>query len=249
MIKKIFFLAFICALVGCQKEIVQLDYKELISSNKSNSSDSYKLSDTPDFKDLPAEVKDIITNGGVGHFGCENIYNKPSADGSSSLDITSFFGSSTSSLGTYAYPYTLSMSPIKLYNSSLPCQPNTPYFIFSYLDSEGEGKNTKYSVAFHLVINPIYFNPVNVVDISWELNGLNNPGPVNIFTINDLHIGDSYSVACKVFSTENNTAVYSQEMPFDFEISIEPGTGPIIEFVSGYSYACTNTGIFPIVAP
>jgi len=53
-------------------------------------------------------------------------------------------------------------------------------------------------------------------------------------------------VACEVFSTDNKVSVYSQEMTFDFEISINPS---VIEYASGYSYACTNTGLAPIIAP
>jgi len=109
MFKNFFFLALICVLVSCQKNAVQLISNELISSNTSST-------DLPDQEDLPSEVKDIIINGGVGHFGCE-VSKVAALDGGGVLG---------SSLGAFAYPYTSDMTPVKLYNSWLPCRPDIP---------------------------------------------------------------------------------------------------------------------------
>lgn len=226
MIKKIFILAFICTLIiGCKKDTVQLGDEELASS---------KLSASSYHEDLPSEVRDIIANGGVGHFGCENTNRLQGLDGGS--------------LGAYAYPYTWSMRPLSLLNSSLPCQPNIPYFIFSHINSKHAGKSD-HSVTFRLVLNPSYFASVKVFGIDWELNGQNEPTPFISFTVDDLEVGESNSVTCRVFSTGNSVAVYSQEMTFDFNISVAVGTGAFVDFESGSTYACTNTGIFPIIAP
>jgi len=70
--------------------------------------------------------------------------------------------------------------------SSLPCQPNIPYFLFSFIcqDDEGDIRFTnKYSATFFLVLNPSYDSEVEVVDINWELNGQNDPAPIQSFTI------------------------------------------------------------------
>jgi len=235
MLKNFLFLALVCALVGCQKDSVQI--------NNNESAPSYKKAGSNDYQNLPQEVRDIIANGGAGHnISCEISNDKKAA-------VNSGFFGGASALGAYAYPYSLGMSPIKLFASSLPCQPSIPYFIFSNLESEGDGKGSTYSANFHLVLNPSYFNSVKIVDIEWELNGQNILDPNQIFTLNDLQIGESNSVSCRVFSTENNITVYSQEMSFDFEILIDIDSGAVIEFASGATYACTNTGIFPIVAP
>jgi len=238
MIKKIFFLAFICAVVSsCSKQTdtVQLNSNESVSS--------YKLSSASVKGDLPTEVRDIIINGGDGHFDCDISNNRAVLGGGSS--------SGGSALGTYAYPFILNMNPIKLYNSSLPCQPGIPYFIFGNVDAQGQGKNSdEISATFRLVLNPSYFDPVKVVDVNWELNGQNDPAPVSSFTINDLQIGQSNSVTCEVFSTDNYATVYSQEMTFDFEILIDPQVGSaVIEYASGYTYSCASGGTFPIIAP
>lgn len=234
MIKNFFFLAFLCVLVSCQKESVELNSDEPISSKTMKTTSS-------GYGDLPVDVRDIIANGVDDHFGCEINNNKEALGGG-------LFGGS-SSLGTYAYPYTINATPIRLLKSSLPCQPGIPYFIVSYLDKEGDSKGSEYSATFLLVSNPSYADQVRVVDIDWELNGQSETVPVQSFTINGIQIGESNSVACNVFSTANNVAVYSQEMTFDFELSIDLGVGVVIEFGSGYSYACTNTGITPIIAP
>lgn len=234
MIKKIFFLAFICALVSCQKEAVQLDGKEL--------STSYKLSSSSDFKNLPAEVQDIISNGGAGHFSCEATTGRKPAN-------LTVFGSGSSSLGAYAYPFSFSMNPVKLFNSSLPCQPGIPYFIFSHIEGGGEGKVTEYTTTFRLVLNPSFFDSVKVVDVEWDLNGQTDPLSLQSLTIDELQAGNSNTVSCRVYSTDNNISVYSQEMTFDFNVLIDVVDGATINFESGSQYACTNTGIFPIVAP
>lgn len=228
MIKNLFFIAFICALVGCQKNSVQLVGNELVSSDELTNSSSYG--------DLPSEIKEIIANGIDEHFACEISDNRPSKNGGS--------------LGTYAYPLTSDMSPIMLLHSSLPCQPNIPYFIFSHLKKQSLVKHSKaYSATFFLLLNPNYSSNVKVVDINWQLNGQNDSVPVQSFTINNLQIGESNSVVCQVFSTDNKSTVYSQKMMFDFEILLSLQTGAAIEYVSGYSYACTNTGPSPIIAP
>jgi len=234
MIKKFFFLAFICALIGCQKDSVQPNTKKLVSSYN-------KLSNSSNQKDLPVEVRDIIANGGVGHFGCEVSNNKESLGGTDGGSL----------LGAYAYPYTANMSPVKLYNSSLPCQPSIPYFIFSYIDPESNNIfSGGYSITFHLVLNPNYFNTVKVVDVNWELIGQNDLVSSNNFTIDGLQIGESKSLTCKVFSTDNDVTVYSQEMELDFEILLNLGGGePVIEYSSEYTFACPSGGTFPIIAP
>jgi len=231
MIKNFFFLAFICFLASCQKDAVQLHSNEFISSDK--------LINSSDYEDFSFEVRDMIANGGEGHFGCEISNNRQSKNGAGSL-------------GTYAYPLTSDMRPIFLLHSSLPCQPNIPYFLFNYVRKQRGGikASNKYSATFFLVVNPNYYSAVKVVDINWDLNGQNNPVPVQSFTINNLQIGESNSVTCQVFSTDNKSSVYSQEMTFDFEVLIDLGLGgTVIEYGSGYSYACTNTGLSPIIAP
>ncbi len=222
MIKKIFFVAFICALMGCQKDTVQFDSNEAASTYKQSS-----------YENLPSEVRNILINGGAGHFGCESSNRVP-------LVLNSGV------LGTYAYPYTSNLSPIKLYKSSIPCRPNIPYFIFGHAEGGSKGLN---SVTFHLALNPSYSGPVQVFDINWELKGENTSVPFKSFTIDDLQINESRSLTCRVFSTDNNLSVYSQEMTFDFKLLIALGSDPVVEFESGYTYACMNNGIFPIVAP
>ena len=219
MIKKLFFIAFICALTSCQQETVQFDTQQATS---------HELSASSDYEDLPSKVRDIIANGGVGHFGCQTTSKKGVKGGGE--------------LGNYAYPYTSDIRPIRLYASSLPCQSNIPYFIFSNIDGV--------STTFRLVLNPSYFDPINVVDVNWELNGEDNPSAVQTLTINDLKMGESSSVTCTVFSSDNNLSVYSQEMTFDFQISRNLEAGLVAEFTSGYTYTCSRGGGgIQIVAP
>lgn len=215
MIKKMFFFAFICVLAGCQKDTVRFDSNELVSS----------------YGYFPSDVNDMIANGG-GHLGCET---------SSNIEFKNRDGA----LGKYEYPLTPDMTPLFLLHSSLPCQPNIPYFLFNFVHPE----DGKYAATFFLVANPNYSSQVKVFDIDWTLNGQNNPVPLKTFTIHDLQIGESNSVTCKVFATDNKVAVYSQEMTFDFEVLLDLKTGVVIEYGSGYSYACTNTGLTPIIAP
>jgi len=228
MLKNFFLLAFICALVSCSKDSVQPNSNELVSADK--------VTDSSDYVDLPLEVRDIIANGVEGHMGCEISDNKSSKNGGS--------------LGSYAYPLTSEMSSIFLLNSSLPCQPNIPYFIYNFLHKPGFIKNAAgYSATFYLVVNPNFSSNVKVLDVDWGLNGQNDPVPVKSFTVNNLQIGQSNSVSCEVFATDNKSTVYSQEMTFDFEVLLEIGTGAVVQYGSGYSYACTNTGLSPIIAP
>jgi len=233
MIKKFFFVALICALVGCQKETVKVNNKKVVSS--------FKLSKSLDQKDLPLEVRDVIANGGDGHFDCEISTNRESVQ-AGLLGGGSIFGS-------YAYPYTLNLRPIKLFNSSLPCQPNIPYFVFGYIDEGGGTFPGEYSITFHLVLNPSYNNAVKIFDVNWGLNGQNDSDPVGSFTIDNLQIGQSNSVICEIFSTDNDIAVYSKELPLDFEISLNPGGDLVIEYSSDYTFACASGGTFPIIAP
>jgi len=108
MIKKLFFLAFICVLVGCQKDSVQININELVSSDK--------LTNPSDYGDFPSEVNEFIVNGGAGHLGCEISNRQFKTVGTAG------------GLGTFAYPLTSDMTALFLLNSSLPCQPNIPYF-------------------------------------------------------------------------------------------------------------------------
>lgn len=244
MIKNVFFLAFICVLVSCQKDTFQLNSKDQLNSKELVT--SYKLSGPSDQRDLPSEVRDIIANGGAGHFGCEITNNRESSEVEFGGGVIVEEGSI---LGTSAYPYTLDMRPIKLFNSSLPCQPGIPYFIFGYID-DGDIFSDDYSIDFRLVLNPNYFDNVKVVDINWELNGQSDSLPLGSFTIDDLQIGEFKSVTCRVFSTDDNVTVYSQEMELDFEISLNlDGGDPIIEYFSEYTFACPSGGTFPIIAP
>gem|GEM_PF-5316936 len=158
-------------------------------------------------------------------------------------------GSGSSSLGAYAYPFSFSMSSVKLYSSSLPCQPSIPYFIFSHLEEGGDDKASEYTATFRLVLNPSFFDAVKVVDVEWDFNGQTDPLSLQSITIDELQAGNSNAVSCRVYSTDNNVSVYSQEMTFDFNLLIDAVDGASIEFESGSQYACTNTGIFPIVAP
>lgn len=229
MLKKIFFFAFVCTIVGCQKVSVELNNNEIVSSDK--------LTSSSDYGDLPSEAIELITNGVEKHVGCEADNNRQFKN--------------TSGLGTYAYPLTDDMKPIFLLHSALPCQPNIPYFLNSFVSKRGSIKLINgYSATFYLVKNPSYNSSVKVVDIDWDLNGQNNSIPVQSFTINNILIGQSNTVTCEVFSTDNKSSVYAQEMTFDFQISIDPIlNSTVIEFGSGYSYACTNTGLTPIIAP
>jgi len=38
-------------------------------------------------------------------------------------------------------------------------------------------------------------------------------------------------------------------MTFDFEILLDVDAGSVVEYGSGSSYACTNTGLAQIIAP
>jgi len=240
MIKNFLFLAFICVLVSCEKEAVQPNSNDFVSTKTLKAGSS-------DYGDLPSELKDIVATGGASHSECDINESKQQL-GLGQLGLVQLGGQSL--LGTYAYFYAYNTSVIKLLDSSLPCQPNIPYFIFSYVEQDEVENSNEYSATFLLVSNPSYFDEVKVVDINWALNGQNNPVPVQSFTVDGLQIGESSSVACKVFATSNNLAVYAQEMEFDFGISIDPMVGSVvIEFESGYSYACTNTGLTPIIAP
>lgn len=221
-----FFLAFVCVLAGCQKDAVQTNSNEFVSSDK--------LIDTP-YGYFPSEVNDMIANGGDGHFGCA-ISNHTESK------------SKGGTLGKYAYPLTPDMNPLILLRSSLPCQPNIPYFLFNFV-KEDINVSGRYSATFFLVLNPTFNSKVRVVDIDWELNGQNDPAPVKSFTINNLQMGESNSVTCKVFSTDNKSSVYSQEMTFDFKVLLDINAGTSIRYGSGYSYACTNLGLTQIIAP
>lgn len=224
MIKKFFIFVFVCTLIGCQKDAVQLDNIEVASS---------EMLVTSDYENLSSGVRDIIINGGSGHLECETS-NKV-LDGES--------------LGSYAYPYTSDMTPLQLYKSSLPCQPSIPYFLFGYVSSNQNAGKTEHSINYRLVSNPSYFDSVDVVDVRWKVDGQNDPVAVRGLKMNDLKVGESHSITCRVFSTDDNLSVYRQQMTFDFEVSIDIETGPFIEYGSGSTYACTNTGIFPIIAP
>jgi len=161
-----FFLAFVCVLAGCQEDTVEFNSNELVSSDKLTYSSNYG--------DFPAEVNDMIANGGAGHFGCK------------------------------------ASDKMFLLHSSLPCQPNIPYFLFSFVNQQGATRfATDYSATFFLVVNPNYNSHVKVVDINWDLNGENDPVPVKSFTINNLQMGESNSVTCEVFSTDNKSSTLS----------------------------------------
>jgi len=153
-------------------------------------------------------------------------------------------------LGTSAYPYASNMSLIKLLNSSLPCQPSIPYFIYGSVDDQGgDIFSDGYSVTFRLILNPSYNSLVKVVDVNWELNG-QNQASVGSLTIDDLRVGQSNSVTCRVFSTDNNVTVYSQEMELDFRMLLNLGGGnPSIEYLSEYTFPCVSGGTNPIIAP
>jgi len=202
MIKIFFFFAFICVLVSCQKDTDQLNSKEFVSSS------TMKI-DPSGYGDLPLDVIDFIAKGGADHVGCEVSNDRQAFDGGQ-FDIGPLDVSPT--LGTYAYPYSFSINPVELLNSSLPCQPIVPYFIIGYIDKQTGVKNSDgHSATFLLVLNPNYFDPVQVVDVNWELNGQYDSVPVQSFTISGLQIGESSSVACRVFSTDDNVTVYSQD--------------------------------------
>ncbi len=178
----------------------------------------------------------MIAHLGDRHLGCEMSNDRQLKNGEG--------------LGTYAYPLTSDMNPLFLPTSSLPCQPGIPYFIFSRINRQnGMFLSNNYSATFFLVANPSYNSEVDVLDIDWGLNGQNDEVSIRRFTVNNIQIGESNLVTCKVFSTDDEVSVYLQEMKFDFEISLSLGTGLVIEYGSGSSYACTNTGLTPIVAP
>ena len=234
MFKKITALVLICALVSCSKETTHLNNSDIVSANQQTGS--------LDLAGVPSEVKDIIANGGVGHLGCEILHSNKKGD----LTLTG-------DLGTYEYPYTSDLGFIILESSSLPCRPNIPYFIFGVAKRKvgfGNQNRNQYSATFYLVENPSYFDDIKVVDIDWSLNGqAETLLPFQSFRVNNLEAGESTSLACRVFATDDDATVYSQEMTFDFDVKLIDRNSPEIEFRSGYVYACASTGIFPIVAP
>lgn len=227
MFKKIITLFCVCALAGCSKDSIhQLDAEDHAS---------YVVLDSPDFEESVALNQDGSLNGVFAH---------TSACVSSSK-IPVILGGA---LGTYAYPYEPSMTPMKLFRSSLPCQPNIPYFIYSHMNSEGNSK-TGHSVTYRLTLNPFFFNDVKVVDVEWEFNGKTQSSLPRQLIVDNLKANQTNSVICRVFATSDNAAVYSQELEFDFKVLLDLLNGSYVNYESGYSYACTNTGLAPIIAP
>ncbi len=230
MFKKIFALVLICVLVSCQKETVQLNNTDLVSSNV----ETYST----DLGDLPPEVRDIINNYSARHASCE-------ANAINSNKRSSLSGA----LGTAAYPYTSDLRNVMVPNSALPCRPDIPYFLLGVTKPKTDDKGEdEYSATFYLVKNPNYFDNINIVDVDWSSNGDVGFSPVQRHKINNIKIGDVLSVSCEIFATNNTSMVYSQDLTFEFDITTHINT-PVIQFSTGYTYACTNTGLSPIIAP
>jgi len=235
MFKKIIGLVLICALVSCEKSGLQSDINEQVSASRGTKGSTE-------------------TKGADGIISLPGSGNSGSGLGSVDNDVRDL---TNGLLGNVVNNYPSGFGTIDMmYEYSLPCQPDIPYFIFGNATTNDDGYGLEYGASFTLVLNDDYYESIDIVDIQWDMDGQPGVLPTQSFSITDLGTGN-HTITCQVYTTNDNSTVYMNELTFEFSIDASLPNDPEISYRgAGEIYTCLNadpdgprTGTFAIICP